>query len=118
MTLQEQLVALLGPLAPGGISPSVAIQNVTFPYLVYRRMPTHVENVLDPGGNPPADNTIFEISCWARTYPDAVNLAAAVTQAMLGWSVPNIKRMGDHDLEEADVKCFRVVQEYSIWVPA
>lgn len=113
-TIQEQLATLLNGLAPSGISPEVAIQNAVFPYLVYRRMPSSVENTLSANGAPPINNTQFEITSWALSYGDAVTLAASVTAAMQGWTVQNIL-VREQDMYESDVRAFRVIQDYSVW---
>jgi hypothetical protein len=113
-TIQEQLAALLNTLAPSGISPEVAVQNAAYPYLVYRRLPSAIENVLSGNGAPPINNTQFEITSWAASYGGAVTLAAAVTAAMQGWSVQNIL-VREQDMYESDVRAFRVIQDYSVW---
>lgn len=114
-TIQEQLYTLLNPVVAGGASPEVAIQDTTvFPYTVYRRLVSPINNVLDGNGNPPINQTIFEITTWAQTYADAVNGAAAVAAAMLGWTVQNVMTR-ENDMFEADVRLYRVIQEYSVW---
>lgn len=113
-TIQETLQALLQPIAPGGSSPETAVQNDTFPYIVYTRMASPVNNVLAGNGSPPISNTKFELSIWAQTYAQAVTTAAAVAAAMQGWTIQNVLTT-EHDLYESDVKLFRVIQEYSVW---
>lgn len=113
-TIQEQLAALLQPLAPGGVAPQVTLQNNVYPYIVYRRLVSPVNNTLSGNGSPPINNTLFEVSSWGYTYADAVNTAAAVAAAMQGWAVQNVLQH-ERDLYEDDVKLFRVVQEFSVW---
>lgn len=113
-TIQEQLFALLDPLASGGASPEVQIQNIPFPYVVYRRISSKVNNTLDGNGNPRINQTLFEVTSWALSYGDAVTLAAAVTAAMRAWTVQNVLT-AEHDEYEADVKAYRVIQTYSVW---
>lgn len=113
-TIQETLQALLEPLAAGGSSPEEAMQNSTFPYIVYTRMASPVNNVLEGNGNPRINNTKFELSIWAQSYAQSVATAAAVVAAMRGWSVQNVLT-AEYDLYESDVKLYRVIQEYSVW---
>ncbi len=113
-TIQETLQALLDPLAAGGSSPEEAVQNSTLPYIVYTRMASPINNVLEGNGNPRINNTKFELSIWGQTYAQAVATAAAVTAAMQGWTVQNVLT-AEHDLYESDVKLDRVIQEYSVW---
>jgi hypothetical protein len=119
-TIEEQLVAVLAPLVDGAIFPDSAAQTTPFPYLVYTINPGRVENVLE-SPVPPIDNTVFEINCWSGTRGGSIALAALVTAAMQGWqdlqdaSVSNRKVTGDHGLYEADIKAYRIVQEYSVW---
>lgn len=113
-TIQETLAALLNPLAAGGASPEVQIQNATFPYIVYRRLASKVNNTLDGNGNPRINNTLFEVTSWAQSYAAAVALAAQVAAAMQGWTVQNVLQ-SEHDDYEADVKLYRVIQTYSAW---
>lgn len=114
-TIQEQLYALLNPLAPGGASPEVSIQDSQqYPYIVYRRLVSPINNVLDGNGNPPINQTIFEITSWALSYADSVAQAAAVAAAMLAWNVQNVMTR-EHDMYESDVRLYRVIQEFSVW---
>jgi hypothetical protein len=113
-TIEEQLFAVLNAVAPGAVYPLAARQDLPMPYVVYRCMPSPVENVLD-SQTPPIGNTVFELDCWGRTYPDAVNLAATVLGALQAWSVRGTQRNSAHDLFEEDVKAYRRVFEFSVW---
>ena len=113
-TIEEQLFAILNAAVPNSVYPLVAAQNTPMPYVVYRCMPSPVENTLD-SQTPPIDNAVFELDCWGRTYPDAVNLAATVLAALQAWSVLGVQKNSPHDLYEEDVKAFRRVFEFSVW---
>lgn len=113
-TIEEQLFAVLNAAAPNAVYANVARQDLPMPYVAYRCMPSPVENVLD-SQTPPADNTVFEIDCWGRTYADAVNLAATVRAALQAWSVLGVQKNSAHDLYEEDVKAYRRVFEFSVW---
>jgi Protein of unknown function (DUF3168) len=113
-TIQEQLAALLLPLAAGGVSPEVQIQDAPYPYVVYRRLASRINNTLEGNGNPRINQTFFEVTSWALSYGGAVTLAAAVAAAMQGWTVQNVLQ-SELDEYEADVKAYRVIQTYSVW---
>lgn len=113
-TIEEDLFALLNAVAPNAVYPLVASQDTPMPYVVYRCMPSPVENTLD-SQTPPADNTVFELDCWGRTYADAVNLAATIRTALQSWSVLGTQKLSAHDLYEEDVKAYRRVFEFSVW---
>ncbi|CAK1277634.1 Protein of uncharacterised function (DUF3168) [Burkholderia pseudomallei] len=113
-TIEEQLYAVLNAVAPNAVYANVARQDLPMPYVIYRCMPSPVENVLD-SQTPPADNTVFELDCWGRTYADAVNLAATVRAALQAWSVRGVQKTSAHDLYEEDVKAYRRVFEFSVW---
>lgn len=114
MTIQEQLYALLEPLAAGGACPQVQEIGAALPYIVYTRVQSPVENILDGNGNPPINNTVFDITSWGASYADAVNTAAAVTAAMQAWAIQNVLQH-ELDMYESDVKLFRVIQTFSTW---
>jgi hypothetical protein len=113
-TIQEQLFALIDPLAAGGACPYVQEIGAPLPYIVYQRVQSPVENTLSGNGAPPINNTVFDITSWGASYADAVSTAAAVTAAMQAWSVQNVLQH-ELDLYESDVKLFRVVQTFSTW---
>lgn len=113
-TIEGQLFAVLNAAVPGAVYPLVAAQDLPMPYVVYRCMPSPVENVLD-SQTPPADNTVFELDCWGRTYADAVNLAATVRAALQAWVVLGVQKNSEHDLYEEDVKAYRRVFWFSVW---
>lgn len=115
-TIQEQLNALLLVASPNGAFPMVAPGESTFPYVVYQRVANGIENTLSGNGSPPVNSTRFQIASWGRTYASAVAQSAAITSAMLGWSVQNIK-VHEHDEYEPDAKAFRIIQDYSVWSP-
>ena len=112
--IQEDLQTLLSSIAAGGLSPEQAVQNSALPYIVYSRMASPVNNVLEGNGNPRISNTHFELSIWGKTYAQAVQTAKQVAQAMQGWTIQNVL-LRETDLFEADVRLYRVVQEYSVW---
>ncbi|SRR6266404_361022 len=117
--IQEDLVTLLGPLVPNGdgskrVYGSIGKQGTLMPYIVYQRVISQVENILDGNGNPPINNTRMQIDVWSNSYADAQATAAAVRVAMLGWATKNLNN-GEQDFYEQDTRLHRVMMDYSIW---
>lgn len=113
-TIEEQLFAVLNAAVPNSVYPLAAAQDTPMPYVVYRCMPSPVENTLD-SQTPPLDNTVFELDCWGRTYADAVNFAATIRAALQSWAALGVQKNSEHDLYEEDVKAYRRVFEFSVW---
>lgn len=113
-TIQEQLVLLLNPVVSGGVYPLVAEQNATPPYAVYQRIASSIENTLAANGNPPINNTRFQIDVWALTYASGIAVCSAIKTAMQGWSVQNILIL-EHDEYVTDVRRFRFLLDFSVW---
>lgn len=113
-TIQELLCTLLAPVISGGIYPLTAEQNATPPYAVYQRIASSIENTLSANGQPPINNTRFQIDVWDVTYASAMATASAITNAMAGWAVQNVKLM-EHDEYVPDVRRFRVLMDFSVW---
>lgn len=116
-TIQEQLNALLVGISANGAYPLVNPGNATYPFVVYQRMPNSVENTMSGNGTPPINSTKFMIKSWGRTYADAVTMGGAVTGAMAGWAVQNVKAH-EHDEYDEPTKSFCVIQIYSVWSPS
>ena len=112
MSLQEDIVALLAAAAP--VFPETVAQNQAPPFIVYSRVYSGTQNILDGNGNPPINQTRLQLDCWAATYAGAQALAASVTTALLGFTTQNVKQ-GEQDGYEPDVKLFRVILDYSFW---
>lgn len=110
MTIQEQLLAQIGGIAP--THAIIAPQNSVLPYITYQRISNQVNNTLANG--PSIDNTRMQIDIFASTYASAQTVAQAVTAAMKAWSVQNVKLL-EYDLYESDVRVFRVLMDFSIW---
>jgi hypothetical protein len=113
-SLQEQLVTQLAGIAAGRLYPMVAPDGAVRPYLVYQRIANTVNNVLSGNGNPPIDNTRFQVDVWADSYGSAQATAGAVKAAMLAWSLQNVL-LQEADQYESQTHLYRVLQDYSVW---
>jgi hypothetical protein len=113
--LYTQLLTLLNgnTAALTRIYPQIAPDGpVTTPYIVYQRISANSENVLS--GSTGLINTRLQIDCYAKTYVDALALAAQVDTLMSGWSVQNVSNPAQ-DAFEPDVRLHRVILDYSVW---
>ena len=113
-SVQEQLVAQLASVVSGRLYPMVAPDGAVKPYLVYQRITNTVNNVLAGNGNPPIENTRFQIDVWADSYGSAQATAGAVKAAMLAWGVQNVQIL-EADQYEAQTHLYRVLMDYSVW---
>ncbi len=92
--------------------PLVMPQNPTYPAIVYSRISSNPENVLEGGST--IDQVRIQIDCYATTYGSAKSLAEQVRTAMEQASFKGTLQF-DFDDYEPDVKVYRVVQDYYIW---
>lgn len=113
-SLQEQLVSQLASVFSGRLYPMVAPDSVVKPYATYQRIANTVNNVLAGNGNPPIENTRFQVDVWADSYGSAQATADAVKAAMLAWSVQNVQLL-EADQYEAQTHLYRVLLDYSVW---
>jgi hypothetical protein len=116
MTIQQQFEALLDGATDAGenVFPINADEGVQPPYVVYHRISADEENVLS--GVSGLTNTRMQVDVYARTYGQAVAIAAQIDALMASWAVQNVGLIAQ-DLYEAEVKLFRISADYSIWHP-
>lgn len=114
MTLYEQLVALLlnATDAADRIYPNVAADKPPRPYIVYTRISSASENVLE--GPTSLVNTRVQIDLYADSYVAVQTLASQVDALMQGWALQNVSNPAV-DQYEPDVLLHRVILDYSIW---
>lgn len=112
--IQEDLTALLAPLVGNRVHGGVAAQGDLLPYIVYQRVISATENILNGNGNPPINWTRMQIDVWSNSYASAQSTAAAVRAAMLGWSKTNLNN-GEQDFYEQETRLHRVMMDYSIY---
>lgn len=102
-----------GTSAGDRVYPLVAPPSPATPYVVYRRFGSQVESVLV--GDPPIENIYLQVDCYAATYAAAWGLQAQVYGAIKASALKAVPLSEPDDLYEADVKLFRVMQEWSLW---
>lgn len=114
MNVQQQLAALLTGATGAGaeVHPVIAPDATPLPYIVYQRIVSNTENVLD--GDSGLVNTRIQIDVYARTYAQAVAVMGQVDALMNTWVVQNISILTLDGYEDA-VKLFRVTSDYSVW---
>jgi hypothetical protein len=111
--MQERLTTLLGPAVSNRVYPVIATQATLIPYIVYLRVLSAVENILDGNGNPPINITRMQLDIWATSYASAQSVAAAVRALMLAWVTQNVNN-GEQDLYDSETRLHRVMMDYSI----
>lgn len=115
MSLQSDLVALIGPIFAGRCYPNVAPDAPVKPYATYFRVASSEDVTLDDnGGIGNASNTRIQIDVWADSYGDAQAKAALVETALKGWGVENIIE-SEQDMYEPETKLHRVMLDVSVW---
>jgi hypothetical protein len=73
-------VAAAAPGPAGQVYPLFAPEQAVTPYLVYRRLSTARTFSHDGPVNP--TTVVMRVTCWSKSYEQAVALAAAVTAAV------------------------------------
>jgi hypothetical protein len=115
MTMQEVLVTTLANAATEAgarIYPLTAPDNVVKPFVVYQRVASVSENVLE--GSTTLVNTRIQIDAYALTYAGAQHLASQIAAALESWDAQVIS-LGAQDMYEDAVKLHRVQADYSVW---
>lgn len=115
MSIQTDLVALLGGLFAGRMYPQTAHTNAVAPYCTYSRVTATEEATLDPnGGTGNEVNTRMQIDVWALSYAEAQSKAAAVKAALKGSVIENVT-LSELDMYEDDTGLHRVMLDVSTW---
>lgn len=109
MTILENIQATLTAIV-GRSYPLVSPEKPTAPYAIYSQITNAPEVTMESAV--PIENTRLQIDVFAKTYAEVQTLADQVRSAMLGL---NITPISAGDLYEAEVKLFRVTQDFSVW---
>lgn len=110
--IEETLKTTLSSLVAGRVYPLIAPNKPTVPFIIYQNIANTPEVTLADGI--PINNTRMQIDCYDKTYAGAKALAVSIQIAMAAASFINVPAMSQ-DLYEADVKLYRVQQDYSLW---
>lgn len=117
--IQTQLVLILLAdadvidLIGSRVHPMRMPQRGSLPAVVYQRVSmTPVNSIAGDSG---LDNVRLQVTCWARTYAQAVDLAAKVRSAIT--SSANLKALTETELdtEDAETRSYGVITDYHIW---
>lgn len=113
-TLVQDIDAALLALAPaGGVWNAINTRGaLTFPYVVYLRIVSTVNNNLSGPSN--LQNTRVQIDVFDRTYSNAAALAEQV-QAAMGAAFPTCIQVSSFDVYEDPIKAFRISADFSVW---
>ena len=95
-------------------------QDPTYPLILYTRITGIRDHVLSgPSGHA---HPRFQIEAWAETYAAAKALAAAMREALDGYSgtvegvdIGSCLIDSERDIYENEIEVYRVVQDWMIW---
>lgn len=112
MTLEEQIYAVLAPLAAGGAWPLIAAQGTHPPYIVYSDVLSTIENTLLGSTN--IQNSRMQIDGYHTSYSAMKTLGLAIEDALAASAIVNIQ-LSEQVFYEADPKLYRISLDYSLW---
>jgi len=88
-------------------------QNGSLPAAVYQRISAVPVTSMD--GDSGLDDIRIQISCWAATYAQAVDLASKIRTAINSSSLKS-RTNGIIDNEDPETKNYGVIQDFSMWI--
>lgn len=109
MTLLETVQSTISGVV-GRCYPLVSPEKPIAPYAIYSQITNAPEVTMQ--SSVPIENTRLQIDVFAKTYAEVQSLADQVRSVMLAI---NITPISAGDLYEAEVKLFRVTQDFSVW---
>ena len=117
MSLEESLVAVLGPLVGGRVHPDVTPDNVVFPCIVFQQV----------GGNsrwylertlPDYKNARLQINVWSTRRTEANQIARMVEKAICESGFPQAEAFGAFTaLYEEAIKKYGTRQDFGVSYP-
>lgn len=110
--IEQDLFDTLKPLVANRVYPLVMPQNPTYPAIVYNRISSAAQNVLEGGST--IDQVRIQVDTYATTYSAAKSLARLVRLAMEGASFKATLQT-DQDFYESDLSIYRVSQDFYLW---
>jgi hypothetical protein len=110
--IEQNIFNALKGLVSNRVYPLVMPQNGQVPAIVYNRVASTAQNVLEGGAS--IDQIRFQVDTYANTFADAKTLAAQVRSAMEQASFKATLQT-DQDFFETELKYYRVSQDYYVW---
>jgi hypothetical protein len=113
MTIEQDLVAVIGPLCDGRFFPDTAPAGTPKPYVTYQQVGGRPLNFV--AGSPDKANARIQFNAWAGTRAEANTLMRAVKAAI---QEPPIKALSLGELTAAydEITTHRgAQQDFSIW---
>lgn len=98
------------------IYPVLAPQKVDLPYCVYLKV-SNVRQYSHQGFSN-LERVRLQISCFAKTYSTAKDVAAQVIAAMEAWSASSVQAVipdGEEDLYEEDTETYHIPLDFIVW---
>lgn len=112
MTLESQLVTILGPCCSGHVFNTAGADGETGDHVIFQRISSFPVVALQ--GEAPIENARFQIDCYSRTAAGASTLASSVKTAMAAAALIN-QRVNESAAFEDGVRLYRKVLEFSLW---
>lgn len=115
MTVEADLVALLGPLVAGRIYPDVAPNGAGMPYLVYQQIGGRPVAYTD-NSVPDLKNGVFQLAAWGSTRTAVAALLLAVEAALIGATAFQARpQTAPRSLYEDDTGRYGALQDFDVW---
>lgn len=110
--IEETIFNTLKTLVSNRCYPMVMPQNPTLPAIVYTRVASSPQNVLEGGST--IDQIRVQVDSYATTYSAAKSLAVSIRSAMETATFKGTLQT-DQDFFEPDVKHYRITQDFYVW---
>jgi len=110
MNMIQTIQAAIGDVVGGRCYPLTGPDKPVLPYVVYMQVSNAPE--VNIASTVPIENTRLQVDVFSKTYGEAQDLADQIRSAMLNI---NVTPLSAGDLYEAEVKLYRVTQDFSVW---
>lgn len=114
MSLEAQLVAVLGPLVSGRVYPDTPPDAPTFPCIVYQQVGGQAVEYLE-GKVADQDHARVQVVVWAKTRLQASQIARQARVALVEGSLKATTYGAPVSLYEEALKLYGARTDFSIW---
>ncbi len=115
MSVQVDLIWLIGSIFGGAVYPFGSEESPVPPYATFFRVAGVEHHTLDiNGGTGNTVNTRLQIDVWAASYAEAQAKAAEIKAGLKEWVVENVVLV-EQDFYEPETKLHRVMLDVSTW---
>ena len=115
MTVEENIVALLGPLVSNRVYPDTAPAGEPRPHITFQQVGGESIHFMERAV-PSKKNGRFQVNVWSDTRLEAADLALQVENAFLTATTMQATPLGSPiALHEDDLNFYGTQQDFSIW---